>query len=229
MKKFLIIALMALSQSAYAQFFTGLAFDVNWANDGRHTEKSGDQKLNNSYGGTISPQFGYQFNDKLMAGARVNFVFNKSYFTEEDEKTLKTEKYVSSSIGWDIAPFCRYKILELGQDNWFSVWADVHGYFGRMYPKSVEEKGYIYKDFNKKLVYGIQAMPAVGIRLNEKSTIFINIAIISLAYAGSCTETNEGSEYTNKILLFTGKISGTFQAMQTDGLYAFKFGIVRKF
>ncbi len=226
-KFFLIItaalALALIPFNAGAQLFTGLSFDVNWKNSGIRESRESNSTMTSSYGGTISPQLGYIFNTKLMAGARLNLNFDKSYYNLEDD----SNKYVKSSIGWDIAPFCRYKLMEFGQDGWFSVWADLHAYYGTMYPRRVDEEGYIYKIFNKKFNYGIQAMPALGFRLNESTTIFVNVAILSLGYSGSATKYDNKTEYDNQLVLFTGKLSGLFTAIATEGLYGIKFGIVR--
>lgn len=228
-KLFFTVALVFATINANAQFFTGLAFDVNWRNDGSITSAGVDTKLNNAYSGDISPQFGYQFSSKFMVGGRLNFLFDKSYYTSTDENTQKTINYVQSSIGWDIAPFARYRIAAFGENDWFSIWADLHFYYGVKYPTNAQEAGYITKSFNRKYIYGIQAMPALGFRLNDHSTAFINFAILSLAYSGSCTNYDDRSEYENLVLLFTGKLRGLFSAIGSDGMYGVKFGIIRTF
>jgi len=232
MKKLLIIALLALaSYNANAQkWFTGLAFDIKWANSGAVNNNGEDIRVNNAYGGSVSPQFGYQFSPKFMLGTRVNFLFDKSYYQKTSTiDPQKMDDCVSSSIGWDLAPFCRYKVAEFGRNGWFSIWADAHAYFGRMYPRKVEEPGYISNDFEKQYIYGIQAMPAVGFRINEHSTLFVNIALLSLAYGGSYTKYADGAEYKNVLVAFTGKITGTLTTLTAEGMYGIKFGMIRTF
>jgi len=230
MKKLLLLGILAtISFSANAQFFSGLSFDIKWQNNGTKAIQGEVLNTTDSYNGAISPQFGYKFNPKFMVGARLNFLFDKSYYSLTNKSTKKDENYISSSIGWDIAPFCRYKLAEFGKNGWFSIWADLHAYFGSAYPKYIKEEGYIFYDFNKKFVYGIQAMPALGFKINENTTIFANIAILSLAYSGTCTHYKDGIDYDNNIILFTGKISGLFSAIANEGTYGIKLGIVRTF
>lgn len=230
MKKLFLLAVLTLaSVSAKAQFFTGLAFDVKWANNGSINSSGVDTKTDNAYGGEISPQVGYQFSPKMMLGGRINFLFDKNYYTETDSKTKAETKYVMSSIGWDVAPFFRYRMVALGENEWFSIWADFHTYFGMKYPRNARESGYITKTFNKKYIYGIQAMPALGFRINEHSMAFINFAIVSLAYSGSYTIYDDKTEYENNLVLFTGKLNGLFTTMAAEGMYSVKFGMIRTF
>jgi len=228
MKKVFLIAVLAFATiSANAQFFSGLAFDIKWQNEGVKPIGGISTQTSSSYGGEISPQLGYKFNDDWLVGARINFIFDKSYLTQLNQDAKTTENYISSSIGWDIAPFGRYRIAKFGKDDWFSIWADVHAYYGELYPKNVEETGYTYLDFNKKFIYGIQAMPAVGFRFNERTTLFVNVALLSLGYSGSCTRYKEGDVYENRAILFTGKMSGLFSALALEGMYGIKFGLVK--
>jgi len=220
---------MAASLSADAQFFTGLAFDVKWQNSGTTTAAGVSSQISNSYGGEISPQVGYQFNPKFMVGARINFIFDKSYLTAQNEQTKVEEKYISSSLGWDVAPFCRYRIAKFGKNDWFTIWADFHMYYGVLYPNKVEEPGYTTIDFNKKFIYGTQLMPSLGFRITEKSTLFVNFALLSLGYSGTCTEYDGKYDYENRLILFTGKLSGLFSALASEGLYGIKFGMIRTF
>jgi len=188
MKKLLILSILALlCIEANAQFFTGLAFDISWSNSGDIGNAGTVTQPSSAYNGTISPQFGYVFNPKWMVGSKINLVFDKVYSSEQD-KEGKNNKYVSSSIGWDIAPFGRYKLMEFGENGWFSIWADLHVYYGIKYPRNINESGYITKEFNKIYAYGIQGMPALGFKINDHSTLFINVAILSLGYSGTRTD-----------------------------------------
>jgi len=230
MKKiFLTAILVSVSISASAQFFCGLAFDVKWRKDGALYNSGKTSLVDNAYSGEISPQIGYQFNPKLMAGGRINILFDKTYSTEENDQNEQKSKYVMSSIGWDIAPFCRYRLAVLGKNDRFSLWADLHTFFGIKYPRNVQEAGYITKQFNRMYIYGIQAMPTIGFKIKETTTAFINFAIVSLAYSGSSTIYDDRTEYENNVVLFSGKLSGLFTTMGTEGMYGIKFGIIRSF
>lgn len=225
-KHLLILALLSIASiEASAQFFAGVSFDVQWS--GSTVESSDPSKSNvtTAYGGSVSPQIGYKFSPKFMVGGRFNFIFDKTHFTvEKDDK-----KYLTSSIGWDVAPFCRYRLIELGKNGWFSIWADLHAYYGTMYPTNVQEPGYVKVDFNRKHIYGIQAMPAVAFKLNEKMSIFLNIALLSLAYSGTTTIYDDRTEYENKLTLFTMKLNGLFTTLSSEGMYGLKFGFVSTF
>lgn len=227
MKKFFLALafLVFMSTNAGAQFFAGMSFDIKWSNSSIESSDPSKSNVTSAYGGTISPQFGYKFNPKFMAGVRFNFVFDKTYFTQEGD----TNKYLTSSMGWDLAPFCRYRILELGENGWFSVWADLHAYYGTMYPTNIQETGYVTVDFNKKHIYGIQAMPAVAFKINEQTSIFLNVALLSLAYSGTKTMYDDRVEYQNNLSLFTMKLSGLSTTLWTEGMYGLKFGMVRTF
>lgn len=230
MKKLLLLAFLAFASiNADAQFFYGLGFDVKWQNSGVNNASNGSSaQISSSYGGEISPQFGYKFNPDFLVGSRINFIFDKSYLNIPNEVTKENDKYISSSLGWDIAPFARYQIAKFGKNDWFSIWADVHAYYGMMFPNKVQEEGYITLDYKMKHLYGIQAMPAVGFKFDDKTTLFINVALLSLAYSGTCTQYDDGSsEYTNKIFLFTGKLSGLLSTLGEEGMYSFKFGLIR--
>lgn len=227
MKKYLLVLalLSIISIDAKAQFFAGVSFDINWSGSNVESSDPAKEKTNNIYGGTISPQFGYKFGPKLLTGVRLNFIFDKSYFTLENDNN----KYLTSSMGWDVAPFIRYRLKELGKDGWFSIWADLHAYYGTMYPTNAEEPGYIKYDFNQKHIYGIQAMPAVAFKINEKTSIFLNIALLSLAYSGTKTIYDDRTEFANKVSLFTMKISGLATTLTSEGMYGLKFGMVKTF
>lgn len=228
MKKLLMIVLSAaVSVSAGAQMFRGFSFDVNYANDGTRSA-AGNVKDSETYGVALSPQLGWYVNDRLAIGARLSFNMKQtnsngsSGISSLIGDNSNTGTVITRSIGWDVAPFASYKLFTVGKSEKIGVWAEGHAYLGLNYPQRAT-------DFKQQYTYGVQVLPVVSYKINEKTEFLLHFAILSIGYAGTSTNFDDRTEYSNTALLFTGKAMGLFRSTFTGGLYGIKIGMMTKF
>lgn len=227
MKK-LILALLALTfaVNAGAQMFRGFSFDVSYANDG--SRSGGNRALDSeTYGVALSPQLGWFVNDKLAIGARASFNMKQTNSNSSSalDQLLDDSNNVASvdrSIGWDIAPFAAYNLFNIGKKERLGVWAEAHAYFGVNYPRD-------YNYFKHQYNYGVQVVPVVSFKINEKTMFLAHFAILSVGYAGTSTVYDNRTDFSNTALLFTGKITGLLRSAFATGLYGIKLGMCTKF
>lgn len=224
-KLFAIFALSMLCAPAFAQWFGGCSFDLNYTNNGNTLEA---KPTNEQYNVNLSPQFGRFFNDKFCAGARISFKMGKRYlnesFIDQATKAVATSTQTRTSIGWDVNPYVQYRIMQFGKNNRWGVWAEAGGYLGINYPT----KGGT-DEFKQQITYGIQALPFVSFNINEKTSILLHVAILSVGYAGTTTKYEGYDEYENTAVLFTGKIMGLFRTAFTGGMTGLRVGMCKRF
>lgn len=199
-------------------FFAGMSFDVSWRNNNKATLYGMDFDASESYSILLTPQCGWIFSDRLIAGSQFSFKMSRTIVQEVDPQTPQR------TLGWDLAPYVRYKLLSFGQKKNWGIWADAHVYFGMDYPRN--ESAF----FNNKLVYGVQVMPSLSLDIMKNCTFFVNFAIASFGYAGMTYNLVDGTKYSeNNLILFTAKVTGFANSLFTDGLYGVKMGLVKKF
>ena len=112
-----------------------------------------------------------------------------------------------------------------------------HVYTGMEFPRVVEgeTKGTDYNGLAHNVIYGLQVSPVITYQFNRKSTFQIFFSIISFGYSGTAffyKDPDTGvrhNEYTNDIIVFSGKLSNLLANQFTPGLYGLKFGVQKSF
>lgn len=92
-----------------------------------------------------------------------------------------------------------------------------------------------YDGLRHSIIYGAQLSPVITYQFNRKSTFQIFFSILSLGYSGTTfcyTDQQTGehyNEYTNDLIIFSGKLRNLIANQFTPGLYGLKFGIQKTF
>ena len=92
-----------------------------------------------------------------------------------------------------------------------------------------------YDGLKHSITYGAQVSPVITYQFSRKSTFQIFFSILSLGYSGSTfcyvdPETKaRHNEYTNDVIIFSGKLRNMIANQFTPGLYGLKFGVQKNF
>ena len=92
-----------------------------------------------------------------------------------------------------------------------------------------------YNGLRHSITYGAQLSPVITYRFNRKSTFQIFFSILSIGYSGTtfCYSdplTGERhNEYTNDVIIFSGKLRNMLANQFTPGLYGLRFGVQKNF
>ena len=129
----------------------------------------------------------------------------------------------------------RYRLKTLFNGK-VGIWLEAHLYTGMEFPRVVDGivKGTDYEGLRYNLTYGLQVSPVITYQFNRKSTFQIFFSILSLGYSGTtfCYVDDAGkryNEYTNDVIIFSGKLKNLIANQFTPGLYGFKFGVQKSF
>ena len=114
---------------------------------------------------------------------------------------------------------------------------EAHLYAGMKYPRVTDgvTKGTDYDGLRHSITYGAQISPVITYQFNEKSTLQLFFSIISFGYSGSTycyTDPLDGhryNEYTNDVIVFSGKLRNLLSNQFIPGLYGIKFGVQKSF
>ena len=91
-------------------------------------------------------------------------------------------------------------------------------------------KGTDYDGLRHSISYGFQLSPVITYQFNKKSTFQIFFSILSLGYSGTAFCYNgKKTEYTNDVIIFSGKLRNLIANQFTPGLYGLKFGVQKSF
>lgn len=221
-----------LALSLKERFFYGYNFDIYYHNDTRHSQKS------NGWSVTVTPEFGYKLNQRAQVGLRLGGEYSSVrtdyLITTLDDKTETRDLRISSGA-WEVTPYGRYRLKTLF-DNKIGIWIEAHLYTKMEYPRVVygDVKGTDYDGLRHAIYYGLQVSPVITYQFNEKSTFQVFFSILSFGYSGTAycysnEERGRYKEYTNDIIIFSGKLRNLLANQFTPGLYGFRFGVQKKF
>ena len=96
-------------------------------------------------------------------------------------------------------------------------------------------KGTDYDGLRYSLTYGAQVSPVITYQFNKKSTFQMFFSILSFGYSGTTrfyedmVTGERHNEYSNDIIIFSGKLSNLIANQLTPGLYGLKFGVQKSF
>lgn len=215
------------------KLYYGYNFDIYFHNDSRSARKE------NGWSIAVTPEIGWKFNDKWHLGLRFGGSYQKTYTTYSFESLLDGR---SESVdlrvqqgSWEIVPYFRYRMKTLF-DGKVGVWLECHLYTGMEFPSVIsgDATGTDFDGLRHSITYGAQVSPVITYKFNRKSTFQIFFSILSFGYSGttfcySDTEKGRYNEYTNDVIIFSGKLRNLIANQFTPGLYGLKFGVQKSF
>ena len=160
-----------------------------------------------------------------------------STYTYEDLSGKKVSEDLRVQQGtWNITPYTRYRLKTIFNDK-VGIWLEAHLYAGMEFPRVTDGvvKGTDYDGLKHSVIYGAQISPVITYQFSRKSTFQIFFSILSLGYSGTAfcyqdpTTGDRHYEYTNDVIVFSGKLRNLIANQFTPGLYGLKFGIQKTF
>lgn len=221
-----------LSLSLKERFFYGYNFDIYYHHDTRSSQKSNGWSLR------VMPEFGYKINQRTQVGLRLGGSYSSirtDYLLTNLEGKDEVRNLRISNGTWEVTPYGRYRLKTLFNDK-IGIWLEAHLYAGMEFPRVLDGdiKGTDYDGLRYSVTYGAQISPVITYQFNEKSTFQIFFSILSFGYSGTafCYSTEERGrykEYSNDLIIFSGKLSNLIANQFTPGLYGLKIGVQKKF
>ena len=216
------------------KLYYGYNFDIYFHHDSKTNTKE------NGWSFTLEPEIGWKLKERVYLGMRFggsyqNQLVSYSQYDEATQKTFTEDVRVIYG-SWEVTPYVRYRLKTLFNDK-VGIWLEAHLYTGMSYPRVVDGtvKGTDYEGLRSTLTYGAQVSPVITYQFNRKSTFQIFFSIMSLGYSGTTRfyidqATGERhQEFSNDVILFSGKLKNLLANQFTPGLYGLKFGVQKSF
>lgn len=215
------------------KLYYGYSFDIYYHHDSRTDRKE------NGWSIAVEPEVGWKLKERIYLGLRVGGSYQDSYLTytyETFDGSKKSDNLRVQQGSWDVTPYVRYRMKTLFNDK-VGIWLEAHVYTGMKFPSiaSGSVTGTEYEGLKHGIFYGAQLSPVITYRFNRKSTFQVFFSILSVGYSGAtyCYEDEETrarhNEYTNDVIVFSGKLSNLIANQFTPGLYGLKFGVQKNF
>lgn len=215
------------------KLYYGYNFDIYFHHDTRSNRKV------NGWSIAFEPEIGWRLKERIYLGLRIGGSYQDAYTTYIVEALdgSKTEEALRIRQGtWQVTPYMRYRLKTLFNGK-VGVWMEAHLYTGMEFPRVTDGVPYgtDYDGLKHSITYGFQLSPVITYQFNRKSTFQVFFSILSLGYSGSTfcyvnPETgNRYKEYTNDVIVFSGKLSNLIANQFTPGLYGIKFGVQKSF
>lgn len=215
------------------KLYYGYNFDIYYHSDSRASE------YENGYSIAVTPEIGWRVKDKFHIGLRIGGGYQDGRLTwsEEDiEGKVRSESLRVQQGNWEVTPYVRYRLKTLFNDK-LGIWIEAHLYAGMEFPRVTDGvvKDTYYDGLRHSIIYGAQVSPVITYQFNKKSTFQIFFSIISLGYSGTTfcytnPETGQNyNEFTNDVIIFSGKLRNLIANQFTPGLYGLKFGVQKSF
>ena len=215
------------------KLYYGYNFDIYFHHDSRADKKE------NGWSFSIEPELGWRFTDNLYAGMRLGGTFQSSYmtftYTRVDGSTYTDDLRVMHG-SWQVTPYGRYCLKRIFNDK-VGIWLEAHLYAGMDYPRVMDNgnvTGTDYDGLRYNVTYGFQAAPVLTYQFSKSSSIQIFFSIMSFGYSGTtrCYQDASGkrhNEYSNDVIIFSGKLRNLIANQFTPALYGLKFGVQKSF
>lgn len=214
------------------RFFYGYNFDIYYHHDTRTTQK------NNGWSFSFTPEFGYRISQKAQVGLRVGGSYSRMRSSElfyDLEENAQQKDMLISTGSWEVTPYGRCRLKTLFNDK-VGIWLEFHMYTGMNFPRVVDgnSSGTDFDGLRHTVTYGAQFSPVITYQFNSKSTFQIFFSILSLGYSGTTffyanPERGNYREYSNDLIIFSGKLSNLISNQFTPGLYGLKVGVQKNF
>ena len=215
------------------KLYYGYNFDIYFHHDSRSARKENGWSIN------VTPEIGWRLNERIHLGLRVGGGYQDTYTTytveEGDGKVVSSNLRVQQG-SWEVTPYARYRLKTLFNDK-VGIWLEAHLYTGMEFPRVTDGivKGTDYDGLRHSITYGAQVSPVITYQFNRKSTFQIFFSILSLGYSGTTYAYQDPitgerhNEYTNDVIIFSGKLRNLIANHFTPGLYGLKFGVQKSF
>lgn len=215
------------------KLYYGYNFDIYFHDDSR------SQRKENGWSIALEPEIGWKLKEKIYLGLRIGGSYQDSYitYTSDNVGGVKVEETLRVRQGsWEVTPYMRYCMKTLF-DGKVGIWMEAHLFTGMNFPRVTDGKvlGTDYDGLRHSITYGFQVSPVITYQFNKKRTFQIFFSILSLGYSGMTfcyVDPDNGSrrkEYTNDVIVFSGKLRNLLANQFTPGLYGLKFGIQKSF
>ena len=214
------------------KLYYGYNFDIYFHHDSRSSRNE------NGWSFALTPEIGWKVKERVYVGLRVGGSYQNiasSYSITMPDTTYSVNLRVHQG-SWEVTPYCRYRLKTLF-DGKVGIWMEAHLYTGMEFPTVVagQVKGTDYDGLRHSITYGAQLSPVITYQFNRKSTFQVFFSILSLGYSGTTfcyTDSETGkhyNEYTNDVIIFSGKLRNLIANHFTPGLYGLKFGVQKSF
>lgn len=226
MKKLLFVLLTAtiVVPDISAQMRFGGNININSSKQTGVYDQYGKKTDQKSFQVVVKPKLYWYLNEKMQIGTRLGFGYGnieEGIFFDQDP--YQSEQKIGKSIGWTIAPYYAYRLL-----NWkiVSVWLEANAYVGQFYNVSDQKERSLFPEmWDRQAEYGFQILPVVGIDITETLTLDLHVGILSLGWSGSTSRYGDGTTSTASYLdIRKGGFDGLVQ-----GLASYGIGISKKF
>jgi len=213
------------------KLYYGYNFDIYFHNDSRSNRKE------NGWSISVTPEIGWRLSERIYLGLRLGGSYENTvvnYSLEVLDETYSTDLRIHQGA-WEVAPYGRYRLKTLFNGK-VGIWLEAHLYTGMEFPRVTagKVKGTDYDGLRHSITYGVQVSPVITYQFNRKSTFQIFFSILSLGYSGttfcySSPEEGRYREYTNDVIIFSGKLRNLIANQFTPGLYGLRFGVQKSF
>lgn len=220
------------------KLYYGYNFDIYWHHDSKQNTKE------NGWSIALQPEIGWKLKERVYLGLRVGGSYQDAYTTYSQEELLTGRTYTEDIRvmrgTWDVTPYVRYRLKSMFNDK-LGIWLEAHLYTGMEFPRVTAGNisGTDYDGLKYSVTYGCQVSPVITYRFNRKSTFQIFFSIMSLGYSGTTRfyektddwtgDVEHHREYTNDIIIFSGKLKNLLASQFTPGMYGLKFGVQKNF
>ena len=216
------------------KLYYGYNFDIYFHHDSRSNRKE------NGWSIALEPEIGWKLKERIYLGLRFGGSYQDLYttYTREQANGTKVSEDVRVQQGtWNVTPYVRYRLKTMFNDK-VCIWIETHLYAGMEFPRVADGviTGTDYEGLKHSITYGCQVSPVITYRFNRKSTFQVFFSILSLGYSGTTfcyvddPTTGAGhKEYTNDVIIFSGKLKNLLANQFTPGLYGLKFGVQKNF
>ncbi len=216
------------------KLYYGYNFDIYYHHDTRGNKKE------NGWSIAVEPEIGWKLKERIYLGLRFGGSYQDTYttYTTDLEDGAKLSEDIRVRQGsWNVTPYMRYRLKSAFNDK-LGIWLEAHIYAGMEFPRVTSGviEGTDYEGLKHSITYGLQVSPVITYRFNRKSTFQLFFSILSFGYSGTTfcyvddPFTGEGhKEYTNDIIIFSGKLKNLLANQFTPGLYGLKFGVQKNF
>lgn len=215
------------------KLYYGYNFDIYYHHDSRSNRKE------NGWSIALTPEIGWRLKERLYLGLRFGGSYQDMYTTythEAADGTQVSENLRIQQGSWEVAPYARYRLKTLFNEK-VGIWIEAHLYTGMEFPRVTDGivAGTDYDGLKHSIIYGAQVSPVITFQFNRKSTFQVFFSILSLGYSGTTfcyvdpLTGDRHNEYTNDVIIFSGKLRNLIANQFTPGLYGLKFGVQKSF
>lgn len=211
------------------KLYCGYNFDIYFHHDSKANTKE------NGWSITVEPEIGWKLKERVYLGMRVGGSYQDMYSTYTYYDMMADKNYTEDLRvmrgAWEVTPYVRYRLKTMFNDK-VAIWLEAHLYTGMEFPRVLNGNvnGTDYDGLKYNVTYGAQVSPVITYQFSRKSTFQVFFSIMSFGYSGTTRiYADKPNEYTNDLIIFSGKLRNLVANQFTPGLYGLKFGIQQNF